>query len=306
MTVKLHWFLFIFCIQNHCFGQPGNDSTHAVIAFVSDTQAPMWIETLWLKSNQNALATKLIFSDIVNEKPACLFILGDVVSLGRNAKRWTDIDQYLAMVRGENIPVYAILGNHDVMGSPKTGEMEFKKRFPDEVNTGSYKVIDSTAIILLNSNFTALAAEERKHQQDFYSKSLDLFDKDPAIKVIIVTCHHAPYSNSKTVGSNKAVQQSFVLPYIQSRKAKLFLSGHAHDFEHFKIQGKFFITLGGGGGLHQPLRKDLNSLPNQAIGYAPQFHYLLITRNDDQLTVTSRRLKDDFTDFETGYYFTVE
>jgi Icc-related predicted phosphoesterase len=306
MTVKLHWVFFIFWIQNHCIGQPAKDTAHSEIAFVSDTQAPMWIETLWLKPNRNTQATELIFSDIVNEKPACLFILGDVVSLARKAKKWTYVDQYLATLRSKNIPVYAILGNHDVMGGAKIGEMEFKKRFPDEVNTGFFKVIDSTAIILLNSNFKTLTADAREHQQDFYAKSLDFFDRDPAIKVIIVTCHHAPYSNSKIVGSNTAVQQNFVPLYIQSRKAKLFITGHAHDFECFKMQAKFFLTVGGGGGLHQPLRTGTNSLPNLATGYTPQFHYLLIARNGDQLIVTSRRLKDDFTDFETGYRFTVE
>jgi Icc-related predicted phosphoesterase len=306
MTVKLHWFVFIFWIQNYCVGQPAKDSTQTEMAFVSDTQKPMWIETLWLKSNRNAEATKLIFSDIVNERPACLFILGDVVSLGRKEKRWTDLDQYLAVLRNEKIPVYAILGNHDVMGNAKIGEMEFKKRFPDEVNTGFFKVIDSTAIVLLNSNFKTLSAAALKQQQDFYARSLDSFDKDPAIKVIIVTCHHAPYSNSKIVGSNAAVQQSFVPLYIQSRKAKLFITGHAHDFEYFNIQGKIFLTLGGGGGLHQPLKTGPNSLPNLAVGYIPQFHYLLIIRNGDQLALTSRMLKDDFTDFEAGYQFIVK
>ena len=49
-----------------------------VIAFASDTQEPMWIERLFLKSNNNLAATKMLFQDIDSLRPAGLFILGDV------------------------------------------------------------------------------------------------------------------------------------------------------------------------------------------------------------------------------------
>jgi len=35
------------------------------IIFASDTQAPMWVETLLLKTNNNRAATKDIFGDIL-------------------------------------------------------------------------------------------------------------------------------------------------------------------------------------------------------------------------------------------------
>ncbi|MEP7141982.1 MAG: metallophosphoesterase family protein [Ferruginibacter sp.] len=275
------------------------------IAFVSDTQAPMCIEKLYLRSNHNTLATKLLFTEITNYKPRCLFILGDVVTKGRQEKRWLKIDQYIAAARNNGIPVYALLGNHDVIGNAKKGEAKFNNRFPDQVNTGFLKIVDSLAIILLNSNFKTLSSEQKNKQQDFYAKTLEALDEDPGVKYIIVSCHHAPYSNSKIVGSNKTVQQQFVPLFDKSKKAKLFITGHAHDFECFQFKGKYFLTIGGGGGLHHPLNKGGNCLPNQATGYEPQFHYLLVRRQANQLNITSQKLKDDFSGFETGYSFVV-
>jgi hypothetical protein len=52
----------------------------------------------------------------------------------------------------------------------------------------------------------------------------------------------------------------------------LFLSGHCHGFEHYKIGGKDFMVIGGGGGLHQPLKQGEGCLPDLASDYKPLFH----------------------------------
>jgi hypothetical protein len=85
----------------------------------------------------------------------------------------------------------------------------------------------------------------------------------------------------------------------------LFITGHAHDFEHFNISGKDFLTIGGGGGLHQPLNKGADRIPSLSFGYDPEFHYVLMRRIHSQLVIISRRLKPDFTDFENGYRFVI-
>jgi hypothetical protein len=70
------------------------------IALVSDTQAPLGIEKLWLKSHQNKLATRKIFEEISLQKPDVLLLLGDVVSLGSKESKWEEMDQYLAQIMG--------------------------------------------------------------------------------------------------------------------------------------------------------------------------------------------------------------
>jgi predicted phosphodiesterase len=272
-----------------------------VIAFASDTQEPMWVEKLWLRSNHNLQATKMIFKDVDSLRPKAFFILGDVVSLGRSNKAWKHIDRYISQLVKDSIPVYATLGNHEVMFNAKKGIRNFKKRFPAYDPSGYTEVVDSVAVILLNSNFGAMTIPEIAQQNNWYEAKLNVLDNDPAIKLIIVGCHHSPYTNSTIVNPSEAVRQSFVPPFIRSKKAVLFLSGHSHNFEYFKMQGKAFLVIGGGGGLHQPLQTKNVQMQDVSGNYKPEFHYLEVNRQGETLSILSRRLKTDFTGFNNGY-----
>ncbi len=306
---KLKIILFLLAaIPFTGFAQLPSDhpATGVEIDFISDTQAPMLVEKLVLKPTHNKQATSLLFAQIVKTKPQSVYMLGDVVSLGYRNRKWRKVDTFLDSCRKENTTVCGLLGNHDVMGRTKKGERNFLKRFPENVRTGYVSVTDSVAIILLNSNFNKLSAGDKVTQNEWYQSELNRLDTSEAIKAIIVTCHHAPYTNSIIVGSSSSVQQNFVPAFINSKKARLFITGHAHDFEHFKVEGKDFLVIGGGGGLHQPLNTSAGKRPDLATDYKPLFHYLSVQRTADELKVTSHFLSTDFTGFATGHSFTTD
>jgi UDP-2,3-diacylglucosamine pyrophosphatase LpxH len=283
---------------------PSAASTEMV--FVSDTQQPMWIETLLLKPNRNRTATSGIFTEILRRKPQNLYMLGDVVALGYSKRKWRTVDRFLDTCRKAGTRVFGILGNHEILGRRKKGELNFAKRFPQSVRTGYVTIADSVAVVLLNSNFNALSTADLTKQKSWYEDVLNGLDKSDSIRVVIVACHHAPFSNSKVVGSSARVQQYFVPAYLQSKKAKLFITGHAHAFEHFVQKGKDFVVIGGGGGLHQPLSNANDRIEDLSTDYKPMFHYLAVQRLGNKLTTTSYFLKDDFVGFEAGHSFTTE
>lgn len=225
------------------------------------------------------------------------FILGDVVSLGKSKSAWKNIDRYIGKAAKDSIPVYATLGNHEVMFNSKKGIRNFRKRFTVYDPSGYVEVIDSVAVILLNSNFAAMSPAETAQQNKWYEAELSLLDGDAKIKTIIVGCHHSPYTNSTIVSPSDAVRKNFVPPFVKSKKAVLFLSGHSHNFENFKMHGKVFLVIGGGGGLHQPLRANNDQMHDLAQDYKPEFHYLQVSRYGNTLNVVSRRLKTDFKGF---------
>jgi 3',5'-cyclic AMP phosphodiesterase CpdA len=280
-------------------------NTSKEIAFASDTQAPMWVETLWLKANHNRAATKMIFNSIMDRDPSSLFILGDVVNLGYSNRQWRPMDKYIQSLRDKGIKVDAVLGNHEVMGQAKKGQKKFQQRFPDHVRTGYVEIVDSIAVVLLNSNFNTLTPAEDAEQVSWYKKTLEQLDADPAVQFIITGCHHSPFTNSKIVAPNAEVQKKFVPPFLASKKSRLFLSGHCHNFEHYQFGGKDFLVIGGGGGLHQPLRPNNTTEPDLAIDYKPLFHYLTVRRVNDHLQVCSHELKKDFTGFDSGLTFSI-
>lgn len=283
------------------FAQTDSRPAGNTIAFASDTQAPMWIESVFLKDRQNRRATGLVFDEIIRTHPLGLFIFGDVVSLGHSDKAWKTVDVYLKNMRDAGIPVYATLGNHELMQKPGKGMANFQRRFPEHKPTGYLQVVDSVAIIMLNSNFGSLTKAQIEKQQQWLKDTLNALDSNKAILAIIMGCHHPPYTNSKLVKSSTPVQEQFVKPFLASRKAKLFITGHSHAFEYFKTGGKDFLIIGGGGGLHHPLNTGKDKLDDQSLMYKPFFHYLTVSIRPHELYVLSHQLREDFTGFEDGF-----
>lgn len=162
------------------------------------------------------------------------------------------------------------------------------------------EIVDSVAVLLMNSNPGSLSKMEEQKQFEWYNSTLSDLEDNEAIRTVIVTCHHSPFTNSKLVSPSNFVQENFVPGFIKSKKAKLFLSGHAHRFEYFKYENKDFLVIGGGGGLSHPMRKDGVRFPDLAINYKPSFHYLTVERTNDSLLVQSHALQKDFSGFENG------
>ena len=240
------------------------------------------------------------------QDPTELFLLGDVVNLGYKANRWTFIDTALLLARKRGINVHAILGNHEVMGRATKGERNFQTRFPDHVRTGYVVRKDSIAVVLLNSNFQKLSQADVLQQNAWYKGILAELDSADDVRTIIVCCHHSPYSHSKMVGSSPPVQESFVAPFLKAGKTSVFISGHAHMFQHFRTGAKHFFVIGGGGGLHHPLRKHLGPEVCLEPDYDPLFHYLTVQLCGDALHLVSHRLKDDFTGFDEGCDYLID
>jgi Icc-related predicted phosphoesterase len=294
-------FAVIIC-QNAAVAQ----KKQPLLAFASDTQEPMWVEKLFLKADHNLEATQMIFKEVSKRRVSAFFILGDVVSSGKKAKAWKNVDLYIGQAAKDSIPVYATLGNHDVMFNAKKGMQNFKTRFPTYEPTGYVVVVDSVGVVLLNSNFKAMSVGDIEKQNLWYQSKLKELDADKAVKVVIVGCHHSPYTNSKVVKPSVQVQQNFVAPFIKSTKATLFLSGHSHNYEQFKVQGKDFVVIGGGGGLHQNVKPNNALMNDVAVDYKPIFHYLEVRRQGSKLDVLSRKLTADFNAFADGVKFEVK
>jgi hypothetical protein len=265
--------------------------------FISDCQQPMKIEKLRLKSFRNEESRDSLFSDLVRQKPKNLFLLGDLTSAGSNSTSWKPIDNLLNLLHKEHVLVNAIPGNHEYYRNAQKGIGNYKTRFPQNPLDGYCVKIDSMAVIMLNSNFSKLSALEFQRQQLWYKATMDSLDKDDAIKAIVVCTHHAPYSNSKIVGSSKAVVLNFIPLFMNSPKARLFISGHSHNLEYFKMApNKHFMVIGGGGGLTQPLWSFEKQLYPDVIPQdkKPLYFYFILERKGNYITLSTRGLQKDF------------
>lgn len=278
------------------------------IVFLSDTQSPIWIETIILDRNNNESARDKIFSEILSTKPKAVFHFGDLVSFGFSNSDWFSIDKFTEALSDSGIGFYPTLGNHELFIYPKVGEKNFISRYPSYSKTGYSVRKGSLSIILLNSNFSDLGEEGIIKQQNWYKKELKKLDNDSTISSIIVGSHHPPFTNSTIVNPDEDVKENFVPPFIVSKKGKVFLSGHSHAFEHFNYEGKDFLVLGGSGGLQQPLSvgnaakwKDIYNSKTEIRN----FHYIELATENDSLVFTVKMLNENSSKFNDEYQIKV-
>jgi hypothetical protein len=282
------------CITDASFAQHNE-----VILFISDTQQPMLIETIRLKTQENERMTQRLFSMMAKETTAAaLFHLGDITSMGMMNSYWKSFDTLRTMLP---FPVHAAFGNHEYFFVPAWGKEQMLKRFPSLEPSWYLKRFGAAAVIVLNSNFDRLSEEEKEQQERWYKQTLASLEKDSTVTSVIVACHHSPLTNSSIVSPNEDVQRSFVRPFVQSKKGSAFISGHAHTREHFRMEGKDLFVIGGGGGLQQPL-KDTSDAEwiGEKIVQRQFFHYVRCEMRNDALLFQIVMLKEDGTDADRG------
>lgn len=272
--------------------------------FLSDTQSPLWFETLRLAKDDNELATSKILNAISGD-PSCgaVFHLGDLTALGSFNSYWNDFDVKTEALRDAEIPLYPAFGNHEYMPFARGGKANMLRRFPFMERSWYERKIGPAVIVMLNSNFSSLPESEQRDQLRWYSQTLNDLDSDSTVSIVLVGCHHPPYTNSTIVNPSEEVQHYFVPPFIQARKAKVFLSGHSHAFEHFKIEGKEFLVLGGAGGLLHPLLQGKDQRWPDRFSYPGErrfFHYLRCSFGAGMLNIHVMRLTPDRAGFDTA------
>ncbi len=276
-----------------------SDSSDAerTIIVLSDTQAPLFWETLILPRTRNDEARQKILELVLQEPdPAAVFHLGDTVARASEEKDWKPIDDFLVRLRARDIPVYGAMGNHEYLETSAEGAARFRTRFPEFPQSWFSVRISPLAFIILNSNFGELSAPARAGQKTYYEDRMAALENDPEVKGIVVCAHHPPYTNSKMVSGSIDLDRDFVPLFLDSRKAKLFLSGHSHAAEHFIEKGKPFLVLGGGGGLLHPLRLGREARHEDHFPLRTKrrwFHYLRLQTNGDGWKATFRMLRMD-------------
>ena len=255
----------------------------ARIFFIGDTQRTAPFES-WREQN-DAFAWKLI-RQTVKRKPDAIILLGDLVYWGSSDIQWRYFDTLLQPLRRAKIPVTTVMGNHDYYGSNNAALFEVERRFGVSADSSRILVVDSVAFVLLNTNRDEFSQKQLLQQRKWFVKNMAQLDTNVAIQAIVVCGHHPPYTNNSVVGDEVWLQKYFVPAYTKSKKGLLWLSGHAHGYEHIIEKGKTFIISAGGGGPRAsllnkennrhtdvsglPLKRPLHSFEVQRIGTSLQ------------------------------------
>jgi Icc-related predicted phosphoesterase len=281
------------------------ESSDSCIVIVGDTQQTSFWE-FWRESNTEF--TPIILSKIADENPAMIIHLGDVVFQGSSESHWNDFNKFAAPIYNKQIPIFPILGNHEYFGNNETALKNYFYHFPSANNKQWYsKKYKSICFIFLNSNFDNMSICDINEQDYWLDSTVSAAENDERIIHIIFASHIPPYTNSKVVDDDINVQNYFVPVFKRSKKAILFLSGHAHSYEHFIKEGKHFLVSGGGGGPRHELATDSNSKNFHFDLYSGSqlrnLHYCKLIIHKNNLEIKMIQIDKDTKEWSTGDCF---
>jgi len=271
------------------------------LLIVSDTQKPLWIETLQVKADENEDATRRILKAIAADSTAdALIHLGDITALSGLDREWSLIDEALREIR---VPILYTRGNHDYLPIRSWADEKIRERLGPDAGRRNVWRFGSLAILLFDSNEGKLSADENREQERWFDSTLTSLDEDESIRWVVAGCHHSPYTNSTIIAPSEHVRERYIPSFVIHAKTTLFISGHAHAYERFEEDGKTFLVLGGGGGLRQPLLTGNQQrwADKTAAGTELRpFHYSVIDVVGEELRVRVFALRDDRTGFDVG------
>lgn len=272
---------------NSC--EPG--ASPARVCIVGDIQRRGIFET-WRERN-DTLQVPLL-RELAAEQPTEVLLLGDQVFDGASKDDWRWYDFIMAKVNMLGVPIRPLYGNHEYWSSENSMRKQMKRRFACVEPRTWYRVIsDSVAYIMLNSNYKDVGFEAMRRQAAWFVGELKRLQQDSSVLAIVVASHHPPFTNSTIVDGDNFMRRAFVPHAIRTPKVVLWLSGHCHNYEHFKeertpAQGDelHFIVSGGGGGPRHPLDlEDPRYKDHYGKAVINPLHYLVMTRTSSTFTI---------------------
>jgi 3',5'-cyclic AMP phosphodiesterase CpdA len=276
------------------FAEIDPNKNHFII--VGDTQSTSHWE-FWRE--RNGKERKSIVDEITKHEPAFVIHLGDLTAGGGSKKQWKEFDNLHQEFRERKIPYFPILGNHEFYGNDKRALQNYFGHFPHLSERRWYSFIwKNIGFISVDSNFSTLTRDQNEQQTQWYLRELEKFDRNEKIDYIIVCCHEPPFTNSRVVDPNEKVKAYFADPFVRIQKTSLFFSGHNHSYERFRVDRKFFIVSGGGGGPRHRVTINPETSRYYDLFGGPElrfFHFVYLQIRDNMIIYNVHRLESNGT-----------
>ena len=234
----------------------------------------------------NPIARRALIAKIADEKPAAIFINGDLPWHGVAA----DYDAYrdeTRQWREQRLRIYPALGNHEFAAC---GEPECLNRwwseFPELRGRRWYSVALGSKVLALalDSDASLSAGSEQRLWLEG-----ELAAQSPKVRLVLIVMHHPPRADmqaDKLANHNPRPNEQALADYLgtiapQSRARMVVIAGHVHNYERFLRDGVHYLVSGGGGAA--PNEVDRTSADLYQGTDFPNYHYLRFELRADTL-----------------------
>jgi Calcineurin-like phosphoesterase len=259
---------------------------------LGDTRRPHPLN-LWTSNNKRE--RRILARAVAAQRPAFVIMGGDLVQSGDSARQWAWFDRVYAPLRRASIAILPVLGNHELYGGVQSGLDNYFVRFPGLGRQRWYRRdYRSVALLMLDSNRAHMSATQWHQQRAWFRTQLAAADRDPRVRAVIVTVHHAPITNSTKHVDNPHVNRDLVPAFLKARKTVAMVSAHVHTYERFLRRGKTFLNSGGGGAPRRSLFLGAKRRHRDDLfggGAVRPFHYVTVRLTPTGLAATTRGVR---------------
>lgn len=240
----------------------------------------------------NPIARVTLVKAIADVAPAFVCFTGDIVYNGYDTEDWKVWDNETSIWREKSIPVYPVLGNHDLHGKEEVALANYFQRFPGLKRSRYYSVqIANTLILALDSSQDEISGP----QGEWLAGKLDHVPS--YVSFVLILDHHPPYTSSsdeKKLGGGHSARsrEQGLAKMLEERQVRapfriVVFSGHVHNYERHEHGGVTYFVTGGGAAHAYPIeRAPDDPFQSKEVNY----HYLLVAVDQRQLAITMNRL----------------
>jgi len=244
----------------------------------------------------NPIARRALIAKIADEKPAAVFINGDLPWHGVAA----DYDAYREETRQwreQRLRIYPALGNHEFAACWEPECLaRWWSEFPDLRGRRWYSVALGSKVLALalDSDASLLAGSEQR----LWLQG-ELAAQSPTVRLVLIVMHHPPVADVQTdkmTNHNPRPNEQALADYLgtiapQSRARMVVIAGHIHNYERFLRDGVLYMVSGGGGAA--PYEVDRTPADLYQDTDFPNYHYMRFEMRADALAGQMIRYAQD-------------
>jgi hypothetical protein len=229
-----------------------------------------------------------IMRKVARQHPDLLFFLGDHTMEGIDPLGWRQFYHILGLVAAHT-PVLGVPGNHDT-GLKRKG--------------GLRKVHDSYL------TYVNYPGEKSRYFVQLYGLQIFAFDfesgfglESPNYRLLreninkihedhwLITLWHSSPHNSVKVGEDVLDLRRNFVPVLNEKGCRLWLGGHEHSYQRFKVEDTYFLTSAATSSFHRHRAND-EFLENLIM----QFHFLKLSLDPSKILIEAISLTNQVLD----------
>jgi hypothetical protein len=224
----------------------------------------------------NPAARKALIARMASEKPAAIFIGGDLVYEGSDADDYAVYRTETAVWSQAKIPIFPALGNHEFRGcdrdlSPCLANW-WSAAAPAPVRSFRWYSVSLGAkvlVLLLDSDSSLKSGSE---QRTWFEQQMK--DAHSPIEFVFVVLHYPPVRDPIFPRAKDEQEIArYLSEHAHSLPARVVVVGsHIHNYERFLRDDVTYLVSGGGGAKPVPVLRLFGELSK--LDTAENFHYI--------------------------------